>query len=110
MKSFTRTTLFRSLVVVLLLATLAVAQTPFGNGRGAFRGSVYVPSVYSLIFGDNTSSDVYLAKNGSNVVGITGNIGGSGTTANTTTTPAGPYAWGSVALSSGTATDRKSVV
>lgn len=105
MKKFTGTTLFRSLIVVLVLAGLAFAQgTPFGNGRGAFRGQVYVPSVFGITFGDNTASDVTLTKNGSNVVGITGNIGGSGSTANTTAAPAGPFAWGTAGSSSSTVT------
>jgi hypothetical protein len=97
--------LFGFFALVFLLVVSAFAQgTPFGNGRGSFRGPVYVPSVFSLIFGDNTSTDVYLAKNGSNVVGISGNLGASGSTANTTTTPASPVAWGTVAMSSNTAT------
>lgn len=91
---------FFALVFVLAIGTFGQG-TPFGNGRGAFRGPVYVPSVFQLIFGDNTSSDVALAKNGANVVGITGNIGGSGSVANTTVTPAGPFAWGTSASTSG---------
>src|SRR5579883_526426 len=96
---------FGVLAMLVLLAVSLFAQgTPFGNGRGAFRGDVYVPSVFNLWFGDNSSSDVALAKNGSNVVGISGNLGGKGATANTTTSPAGPFSWGTVALSSSTAT------
>lgn len=92
-----------ALAALLVIATFGQG-TPFGNGRGAFRGTVYVPSVFGLVFGDNTTTDITLTKNGANVIGVSGNVGGGGSVANTTTAPAGPFAWGQVALSSNTAT------
>jgi len=92
---------------VAILTALVVGPAWSQSGgmlRGHFGASINVPSVFSLIFGDVTSTDVYLAKNGANVLGVSGNIGGGGSTANTTTAPAGPFAWGQVALSGGTAT------
>jgi hypothetical protein len=90
-------------VALLVLALAAVAQSPNGV-RGWFAGNVGLSSGYSLIFGDNLASDVLMGKNGSNVVGITGNIGGAGSAVNSTTSPAGPFSWGRVTLSGGAAT------
>lgn len=63
-----------TVAAVLTMGALAVdawAQgTPFGNGRGAFRGDVYVPSVFNLWFGDNTSSDVRLTKGANNTLAL----------------------------------------
>lgn len=92
------------LVVILVAALVAMAQSPNGV-RGAFTGNIQLPSGYTFTFGTGTATtDVSLTKNGSNVLGVNGNIGGAGAVANTTTTPAGPFAWGTVALSGGTAT------
>jgi hypothetical protein len=89
---------------VLVLAALTLAQTPNGI-HGAFMGNIQLPAGYVFTFGNGvTAGDVSIGKNGTNVLGITGNLGGSGSTANTTTTPAGPFAWGTVAMSSNTAT------
>lgn len=105
LKRFFGSTLALALFSVVTLTALVFAQgTPFGNGRGAFRGDVYVPSVFNLWFGDNTSSDVNLQKNGSSNIGVGGHLGGLGTTANTTASPAGAWAFGTVASSSSSAT------
>lgn len=91
-------------ILALVVATAVVAQSPNGI-RGAFAGNLQLPAPFTLTFGTGAlSSDVALGKNGANVVGVTGDIGGSGATANTTTSPAGPFAWGTVALSGGAAT------
>ena len=60
-----------ALAALLVIATFGQG-TPFGNGRGAFRGQVYVPSVFGLTFGDNTSTDVTMTKSAANVVKVTG--------------------------------------
>lgn len=92
------------LVVILVAALVAMAQSPNGV-RGAFTGNIQLPSGYTFTFGTGTATtDVSLTKNGSNVMGVSGNVGGAGAVANTTITPAGPFAWGTVALSSNTAT------
>src|SRR5690348_16328128 len=96
---------FGAFSLAFIMVAVVLAQgTPFGNGRGAFRGDVYVPSSFNLWFGDNTSSDVSFQKNGASNVGIAGHLGAQGSTANTTTTPGASAAWGVVTLSSNTAT------
>jgi hypothetical protein len=94
-------------VLLLLLMAASFHQTPVQAQqgiRGPTTGLFWIPSAFQLMFGDVTSSDVYLQKNGANVLGMSGNLGGAGSTANTTTTPAGPFTWGKVTLSSNTAT------
>lgn len=69
------------LVVVLVCAVVALAQSPNGI-RGAFTGNLQLPSPFTFQFGNHVVSDV----------------------ANSTTTPASSVAWGTVTLSSNTAT------
>jgi len=94
-------------MLLLLLAVAFFHQTPVQAQqgiRGPTTGLTWIPSAFQLMFGDITSSDVYLQKNGANVLGISGTLGGAGATANTTTAPAGPFNWGTVTLASNTAT------
>lgn len=93
-----------AIALVGACALALMAQSPNGI-RGAFTGNLQLPSPFTLTFGTGAlANDVSIGKNGANVAGITGNLGGSGAVANTTITPAGPFAWGTVALSSNTAT------
>jgi len=89
--------------VFALAFLLVVAGYAQWNGNQASR-NLLIPSVFYLAFGDTTTSDIYLQKNGVNVLGISGNVGGGGSVANTTTAPAGPFAWGQVTLAANTAT------
>lgn len=94
-------------VLLLLLTALTFYQKPTQAQQGLggpIARDMWVPSAFRFFFGDVTSSDIYLQKNGANVLGISGTLGGLGSTANTTTAPAGPFNWGTVALSSNTAT------
>src|SRR5436853_7654962 len=89
------------LVVFSILFTVEAQQ----GIRGPISGDMWVPSAFRFIFGDIIAADdIYLQKNGVNNLGISGHLGGHSSTANTTTTPAGNWAWGTVALSGGTAT------
>ena len=93
--------------LVLLIAavlTIGVHVNAQQGLRGPTTGELWIPSVFDLRFGDVTTTDILLQRNGANVLGVTGAIGGAGAVANTTTTPAGPFNWGTVAMSSNTAT------
>lgn len=106
MKSTLKRLYFLPLAAVLVaaFALALMAQSPNGV-HGAFTGNLQLPSPYTLTFGaGNSTTDVSIGKNGTNTLGVTGNIGGSGAVANTTITPAGPFAWGTVALVANTAT------
>jgi hypothetical protein len=92
-----------AVAMLLALAVIVLAQSPNGI-RGAFTGDISLPSVFGFTFGDNTSTDPMLRKNGAYNLGVHGHIGGVGVNANTTTTPVASRAWGTVALSSNTAT------
>jgi hypothetical protein len=75
MQAFGAVSVALGIVLAFMLIASAFGQgTPFGNGRGAFRGDVYVPSVFSLWFGDNTSTDVRLAKTGAGIIGVSGGL------------------------------------
>jgi hypothetical protein len=66
---------FGAVALSFALVMVVFAQgTPFGNGRGAFRGDVYVPSVFNLWFGDVTSTDVRLSKTGAGIIGVSGGL------------------------------------
>jgi hypothetical protein len=88
--------------LVALFAFALMAQSPNGV-HGAFTGNLQLPSPFTFTFGTGQlANDVSIGKNGANVLGHTGNIGGSGAVANTTITPAGPFAWGKVTFSAAT--------
>lgn len=102
---------WRAYFVLSFLLAVAAAMLTFQAPVSAQQGiggpiarDMWVPSAFRFFFGDVTTSDIYLQKNGANVLGMSGAMGGLGTTANTTTSPAGPFDWGSVALSGGAAT------
>lgn len=69
------------LAVILVAAMVAMAQSPNGI-RGAFTGNLQLPSPFTFQFGNHVNGDV----------------------ANSTITPASSAAWGTVTLSSNTAT------
>lgn len=90
---------------ILLLGFLLGAGAGLLHAQStSFSNDLYIRSVFRLIFGDASTSDIYLQKTAANVLGISGNIGGGGAVANTTVTPLGPFAWGTVTLAANTAT------
>ena len=92
-------------LLLLLMLSFPTTHTQAQQGiRGPTTGLFWIPSAFQLMFGDVTTSDVYLQKNGASVLGVSGNLGGAGAVANTTITPAGPFAWGRVTMSGTTAT------
>src|SRR5205807_79387 len=67
------------------------------------RGDIWIPSAFRVIFGAIIAADdIYLQKNSVNNLGLSGHLGGNSSTANTTPTPAGNWAWGTVALPAST--------